>query len=249
MSENAEIKKLLTELGLIDPANATVSAMTMMALKGFDVKQIKEAAMYHMQTSQFPLKVFDICEYWRKKNGTTEEDIKARLALKAERVFNELIRKANSANDWIVADARAAVTIKALYVSPQRFSRMDKIAEGDDWPRKNFIKRYQEVTGEELSEAVHLFGGFYANTDDPRVTFLGDYNECMQLAVELYQGKKPRLPNDPNVKALPPAATKCDQDVTPQDKSRRYLSAIADLLAKAVKKPDGTGVLLKGEKA
>lgn len=245
-NENAEVKKLLTDLGVIDPTNATVSAMTMMTLKGFNAKQIKEAAMYHMQTSQFPLKVFDICEYWRKKNGTTEEDIKAKLALKAERVFNELIRKANSANDWIVADARAAVTIKALYVSPQCFSRMDKIAEGDEWPRKNFIKRYQEVTDEELSEAVHQFGGFYANTNDPRVTFLGDYNECMQLALELYQGKKPRLPNDPNVKALPP---KIDQVTTPQEDGRHYLSVIADLLAKAVKKPDGTGVVLKGEKA
>lgn len=240
--------KLLTDLGLVDPNNQTLSKINMSILKDFTDSQIMEAAQYHYANSEFPIKPCNVCEYWRKRTGTTEEDIKARLALKAEHVFNEMIRKANSANDWIVADARAAVTIKALYVSPQRFSRMDKIAEGDDWPRKNFIKRYQEVTGEELSEAVHLFGGFYANTDDPRVTFLGDYNECMQLAAELYQGKRPRLPNDPNVKVLPHAVPKCDQDATPQDESRRYLSAIADLLAKAVKKPDGTGVLLKGEK-
>ncbi len=235
--------KFLADLGLIDPSNETLTKIHLAILKNFTDEQIEEAVQYHYSVSEFPVKPANICEYWRKRSGNTEEDIKAGLALKAEQVFNEMIRKANSANDWIVADARASVTIKALYVSPQRFSRMDKIEDGNDWPRKNFIKRYQEVTAEELSEAQHHFGGAYANTVDPLVTFLGGYAECMQLAGEVYAGRKPRLPHNPDVKALP--AVKVCEQLAPDKVSRQYLGAIAQMLAKAVKTPSGKGVLLK----
>lgn len=243
---NEDIKKridLLKGLGLYDENNSITSMVNSQALANFTDKQIIEAASAHAQVSAYPVKPFDICEYWRKRSGNTEEDIKAGLAIKAEQVFNEMIRKANSANDWIVADARASVTIKALYVSPQRFSRMDKIEDGNDWPRKNFIKRYQEVTAEELSEAQHHFGGAYANTVDPLVTFLGGYAECMQLAGEVYAGRKPRLPHNPDIKALP--AVKVCEQLAPDKVSRQYLGAIAQMLAKAVKTPSGKGVLLK----
>lgn len=230
--------ELLQAMGLYDPNNKFTSLINVKALKDFTNEQIFEAAGAHAQNSSYPLKVFDICEYWRKKNGNSETDIKAGLALKAEQVFNELLSKANSANDWIVADARAAVTIKALYVSPQRFSRSDK--DADDWTRKNFIARYQAVTDAEIAQAQCLFGGYYANTYDPRVTFLGDYQQCLQLASQVYTDKKPRLPNDPNVPKLPVIHQDCE--CTSQEISKRYISTISELLEKAVKKPNGTGV-------
>lgn len=230
--------ELLQALGLYDPNNKIASVINLKALENYSDDEIIEAATAHAQSSSYALKAFDVCDYWRKKSGNTEEDIRAGLALKAERVFNELQSKANSANDWIVADARAAVTIKALYGSPQGFSRAEKNL--DDWPRRNFITRYQQVTAEEVQEAQRLFGGYYANTQDPMVTFLGNYQECLQLASELYAGRKPRIPDDPNAPKLPPA--KVQIEAVPEEVSRRYIKLISEKLSQAIKKTNGEGV-------
>lgn len=196
-----EKNQILASLGLIKPDDEVKNTLNMYALRDFSAQQILEAAANFVMNSKKQITVFDICEYFRSQNGVSSHD----LEIAAEQVFNELLLKNDSVADWIVADWRAAVTIRALYISPQRFNLKLESETNSVFTRKDFIERYLKVTDKEFCDGCQYFPGKYSQNDNPHVVFLGDYQKCSIIVMQVYAGRHPRLPRDPAtpVKALP----------------------------------------------
>lgn len=165
------------------------------ALSNYQVNEIVQAISEYVNTENSfaptPSKIKELIE---KKRGEGAEV----LALKAEAVYREMSQNCNSANDWIVADPRAAVAIKDIFLSPQYFAKKKTDERTEQKQHLDFIKRYQSVTANEIVNAQQAFGGFYMNSDDPIVSFLGDYQICLKIVAKEYQGRHPRLPQDPS---------------------------------------------------
>lgn len=134
-----------------------------------------------------------VLEMIKNRRGEGEEE----LAKKAERAYQQLTLNANNANDWIVSDRRASVAIKAVFGSPQQFARTNYDEYTQERKHVAFIEAYKRATQKEIQEAQRLYGGFYARSDNPIVSFLGDYEECKRIALEEYEGRHPRLPAPP----------------------------------------------------
>lgn len=200
-----EKNQILESLGLIKPEDEVKNTLNMCALRNFSAQQILEAAADFVMKSKKQITVFDICEYFRSQDGVSAHD----LEIAAEKVFNELLLKNDSVADWFVADWRAAVTIRALYISPQRFNLKLESETNSVFTRRDFIERYLKVTDKEFCDGCQYFPGRYSQTDTPHVEFLGDYRKCSAMAMQYYAGRHPRLPKDPSapVKALPKQET------------------------------------------
>lgn len=134
-----------------------------------------------------------VLEMIKNRRGEGEEA----LTKKAERAYQQLSLNADIANDFIVSDRRACVAIKAVFGSPQQFARKNYDEYMQERKRVVFIEAYKRATQKEIQEAQRLYGGFYARSDNPIVSFLGDYEECKRIALEEYEGRHPRLPAPP----------------------------------------------------
>lgn len=177
-------------------------ALVLSVLGEYSLQQITTAiALRCKEPKEFPPTAGEVKAIIDRQNGGTGEQS---ATLKAEQVLRELDAKANSADDWIIADKKAAATIQSVFSSPQAFSKSSFDDFTKERKRNEFIKKYILFTEQEITNAPQHFGGIYADSDDPLVTFLGDYQECLKVANEFYQGKHPRYKPDPKtIKALP----------------------------------------------
>lgn len=141
------------------------------------------------RTCRFYPKPVDIIDSIKVIVGQNEEQLKAR----AHTVFKEITRNISIGCDYVFEDARAASAFKQAFGSIVEYG---KKTEEDTWLEKRFVEAYASPY---LENTGNILGGLYAYTDDPMVRFVGDYDRCLEIVntSENYQGKHPRLPEDP----------------------------------------------------
>lgn len=167
-----------------------------------------------------------ILELIRKAKGIDKQS----LARKADAIYCEMDSNCNSTNDWIVADPRACVAINRVFGSPQNFARRNFSEYQEEKKRQAFIDAYCGATKHDTEQARNYFGGYFSRTDDPCVSFLGDYQRCLTIAKLVYVNRSPRLPQDPTtVKSLPKPV---DRPLTPEEReySRQMMSKALEIL-------------------
>lgn len=186
-------------------------------------KAIKEYVKRGTDYAPTPAQIVEIIN---RQNGMGKEE----LARKAEDIYQQMENNCNSANDWIIADLRACVAVEKVFGSPQNFAKSNFTEYQAEKKRKAFIDAYCNTTRQQAVDARHCFGGYYARSNDPIVSFLGDYQKCIAIAREEYRGRHPRLPQDPaTVKTLPKPI---DRPLTPEERehSKMMLNKALDML-------------------
>ena len=139
--------------------------------------------------AKFMPKPADVIEAIKNLTGQNKEQLEA----KAQVAFKEISRNINIGCDYVFEDARAASAFKRAFGSLVEYG---KEPENNTWLEKRFVDAY---TSPYLENTGNILGGLYAYTDDPMVRFIGDYDRCLEIVnnSENYQGKHPRLPEDP----------------------------------------------------
>ena len=139
--------------------------------------------------AKFMPKPADVIEAIKNLTGQNKEQLEA----KAHVVFKEISRNINIGCDYVFEDARAASAFKQAFGSIVEYG---KKTEEDTWLEKRFVEAYASPY---LENTGNILGGLYAYTNDPMVRIVGDYDRCLEIVntSEKYQGKHPRLPEDP----------------------------------------------------
>ena len=148
------------------------------------------AGLQHaVKGSKFMPKPADVIEAIKNLTGQDKDQLES----KAHIVFKEISRNINIGCDYVFEDARAASAFKQAFGSIVEYG---KKTEEDTWLEKRFVEAYASPY---LENTGNILGGLYAYTDDPMVRFVGDYDRCLEIVnnSENYQGKHPRLPEDP----------------------------------------------------
>lgn len=207
--------------------DAVTSEIILDAFEGYTTTDVSKAIKEYVKTgTSYAPTPAQIVEIINRQNGLSDEE----LARKADTIYCEMKSNCNSANDWIIADLRACVAVSKIYSSPQEYAKTSFTDYQEEKKRQAFIDAYCKASRLEAMNAKHVFSGFYANTDDPIVSFLGDYQKCLAIAKEHYRGRHPRLPQDPTtVKSLPKPE---DRPLTPEEReySKQMMSKALAIL-------------------
>lgn len=186
-----EYSQLLMEVGLINPNSPQVSQLNTDYLSRYSRGQVVDAITECLAKSPYGVKLADVAAVFNHYE-----------VIAAEKAFNELVKSKSTSDDFIVADLKAAVTIKALYGSPQRFNERPVDSMNNDHALKTFVDRYLAVKDYETfgDEKEHCFFKGVRNGDStPHVEFIGNYQICREMVNEIYE-TLPYLPKDPNAK-------------------------------------------------
>ncbi len=191
MMNEEELAQLLADVGLIDNEKPQLSDLTFNLLKPLGVERVKEAIAECLIKSPYGVKLHDIFAQVHYKDKQ-----------RAEKAFHNLVKSKSTTADFIIADWKSAVTIRALYGSPQRFNERPVESVNNDQSLKYFVERYLEVQEDEadLENKQCFFKGTRNGMGKPYVEFIGDYNTCIRIVRKVYGDDLPRLPHDPNTK-------------------------------------------------
>lgn len=188
-----EYSQLLLEVGLINPNSPRVSQINSDYLARYPREQVAQAITECLAKSPYSVKLADVVAFF--KHGEV---------IAAERAYNALVNSKSTSDDFVVADVKAAVTIKALYGSPQRFNERPVDSMNTDHALKTFVDRYMAVQDYETfgDEKEHCyFKGARIGNSRPHVEFIGNYDICMELVEVIYE-ELPYLPRNPNMKPV-----------------------------------------------
>lgn len=186
-----EYAQLLQEVGLINPNSPQVSQLNTDYLSKYSRNQVVAAITECLAKSPYGVKLADVAAVFNHYE-----------VIAAEQAFNALVNSKSTSDDFIVADIKAAVTIKALYGSPQRFNERSMDSMNNDHALKTFVDRYLAVKDYETfgdEKDLCFFKGVRNGDSTPHVEFIGTYSICRELVDEIYE-TLPYLPKDPNAK-------------------------------------------------
>lgn len=160
-----------------------------LAVKDYPLSVVIQALLYCSINCEFKPKPVDLVKALKEFTGQNKEQ----LEVKAHVVFKEFSHNINIGCDYVFEDERAASAFRQTFGSIVEYG---KKTEDDTWLEKRFVDAYVSPY---LENTGNVLGGLYAYTDDPLVRFIGDYDRCLEIVntCENYQGKHPRLPEDP----------------------------------------------------
>ncbi len=215
-------EQLLIDLGIVDANKPELSRINVQILNEYSNAELAEAVTYAVSNCSYAIKVADIVKYFQRKS-------KEAITKAAERAYRLLCQSCTTYEDMILDDGVAGKTIKALYGSPQLFNERPLDATNSDYALKNFIERYIALADEPLQQSDYYFAGRQLSSCTS-VEFIGNYDECLSIAKQVYQNRNVRLPKDPNVKSLPKAVN--NERVLSKEESRKVMEDLMEYCAK-----------------
>ncbi len=174
--------ELLTKLGLIpDPTNEVDVEATTLSLAGFNDNQLIQAYVDHKQKSPYAMKVCDVFDYFKAKNGNTDAQLESRAALIYERYF----KNPKTGFDH-VADQRTVYAFKVAFGSLAEYGSRTNFIDGID--KKDFVKAYINATPQDYQYVGNVIEGrnHKSNDSNPTVVCIGSQEQLAPIAKQLY---------------------------------------------------------------